>query len=448
MSECILILDDEASILEILGQYLAENGYECNATTSALEALEKLKNNSYALLLTDLKMPEMHGIDVVQRARQACPDLAVIVVTAMMDVNNAIEALRAGADDYLLKPFNLSEISLSVNKALERRRLVIENRTYQRELETRVRHATANLEQTNQELAKTRDYLESLLHSSVDAIVTINLEDHISFANEAAEMIVGCNTDDLVGLPLESLFVTGAEEVRYIHRILTEHGRLQNYETEILSCDSRQTPVNMSFSYVRDANGAVVSTLAICKDITQQKHLENELKEMSIKDNLTGLYNQRYFYDRLEREIERAKRQGHPLSLLLFDIDQFKSYNDCHGHLDGDNVLKSAGQVVLDCTREHVDIGFRYGGDEFTVILPEADEEQAYQIAERIRASFQANHFDQLTVSVGLMTYREGTSLRAFIRFADAMMYDAKREGGNRVFVFQPEPEVPAERGE
>jgi diguanylate cyclase (GGDEF)-like protein len=181
--------------------------------------------------------------------------------------------------------------------------------------------------------------------------------------------------------------------------------------------------------------------LAICKDITEQKRLESELKEMSIKDSLTNLYNQRYFYDRLEAEIERAKRQGHPLSLLLFDVDQFKTYNDCHGHLDGDKVLKAAGQVVVECTREHVDIGFRYGGDEFTVILPEASEEQALSIARRIRATFESRHFDNLTVSIGLMSYREGSSLRSFIRFTDAMMYDAKRSGGNRVYVYRPDAE-------
>ncbi len=448
MSERILILDDEASILEILGQYLEESGYECRATTSALKALELLSQGGFALLITDLRMPEMHGIDVVKRARECTADLAVIVVTAMMEVNSAIEALRAGADDYLLKPFNLGEISLSVDKALERRRLLMENRAHQRELETRVREATADLEKANEELGRTRDYLQSLLLSSVDAILTLDRGNCISFANEAAEQLVGCTPECIIGRPLEQLFVGRDEEVRHVHRILGEQGRLKNYETEILTCDGRQVPVNISLSYVKDAGGAVVSTLAICKDITQQKRLESELKEMSIKDNLTGLYNQRYFYDRLEREIERAKRQGHPLSLLLFDIDQFKTYNDCHGHLDGDAVLKSAGQVVLDCTREHVDIGFRYGGDEFTVILPEADEEQSYQIAERIRATFHAKHFDELTLSVGLMTYREGTSLRSFIRFADAMMYDAKREGGNRVFVFQPESSVSAEQSE
>jgi diguanylate cyclase (GGDEF)-like protein len=245
-----------------------------------------------------------------------------------------------------------------------------------------------------------------------------------------------------MGVPMARLYSGGHDEALYVQRLLRENAPLQNYETELNHKGGVVVPVNMSLSFVHGSDGKVASTVAICKDITRQKKLETDLKEMSIKDSVTGLYNQRCFYDRLAAEIERARRQKHPLSLLLFDIDQFKQYNDCHGHLAGDSVLQAAGQVVVESTREHVDLGFRYGGDEFTVILAEADEAQAYNIAERIRSGFEEHKFDRLTVSIGLMTYREGYSLRTFIQFADAMMYDAKRSGGNRIFVYRPEMAV------
>ncbi len=450
MSERILVLDDEISILEILGQYLEEEGITCTLTTSALEALELLEKGDFALLLTDLRMPEMHGIEVVQRAKAQDEDLAVIVVTALTEATNAIDAMRAGAYDYLLKPFNLGEISLAVEKALERRRLVIENRQHQEELEARIREATGDLESANRELLHTKEYMENLLHSSIDAIFTTNEAGEITFANDSALRLVGYEREEFQGMDWGKLFHGGSEEARYVQRMLQVEGRLQNYETELAHREDRQIPVNMSLSLVKAPDGTVLSTLSVCKDITEQKRLEHELKEMTIKDSLTDLYNQRYFYDRLEAEIERARRQGHPLSLLLFDVDQFKTYNDCHGHLEGDRVLKTVGQVVIECTREHVDLGFRYGGDEFTVVLPEADEEQALIIAERIRKTFEEKHFDQLTLSVGLMSYRKGSSLRSFIRFTDAMMYDAKRSGGNRVFVFDDKKQktVPDDSGE
>ncbi len=444
----ILILDDEDSIVELLGNYLTSKGYDCTLTTSPFDALEFLKQEKFALLLTDLRMPKMNGIEVVRQAKEIDPDIAVVVVTALMEINNAVQAMRVGADDYVLKPFNLSEIALSVSRAFEKRRLILENRAYQQELARRVEEATQNLERVNRELLATKQYLENLLNSTVDGIITIDPNRKINYANKGAHRMLGYKDSELIGIPAENLFAGGIDELAYIERVLNQGRALQNYESELLREDHTTIPVSMSVSHVTDADGNLASTLAICKDITEQKKLEQELKEMSIKDSLTDLYNQGYFYDRLQAEIERAKRQKHPLSLLLFDVDGFKSYNDAHGHLEGDRVLKTLARVVKESTRNSVDIAFRYGGDEFTVILPEADEEQAKIIAERIRKGFEAHHFDNLTLSIGLMSYREGYSLRSFIQFTDAIMYDAKRAGGNMVFVYNPDHTSPEQTKE
>ena len=439
MSERILILDDERSVLDILGQHLEAEGYDCDLQESPLKALEQIEQGSYALLLTDLKMPEMNGIDVVRRAAKTDEDLAIVVVTAMLDVTNAVQATRAGADDYVLKPFNLSEITLCVSRVLEKRELIIENRRHQEELESRVAEATKELAATNKELLSTKDYLQSLIDSTVDAIITIDSKERVEFANRGALRMLGRSEEEMIGLSVADLYTGGTEEAKYVRRVLREDKPLQNFESELKHSNGERIPVNMSISLVPGVDGKAGSILSICKDITEQKRLEHELKEMTIRDALTSLYNQRHFYDRLEAEIERARRQKHPLSLLVIDIDGFKGYNDSHGHLAGDKVLQTVGEIVPVCTREHVDIGFRYGGDEFTVILPECPEDQALVIAERIRATFEAKRFDLLTMSIGLMTYPEDQSLRTFMQFTDSMMYDAKRAGGNRVYVYDPE---------
>lgn len=441
-AERILVLDDEPSILEILGQHLSEGKYEVVLMSSPFEALALLEKERFALLITDLKMPDMHGIEVLERARRLDEDLAVIVVTALMDIQNAIDAMRAGAYDYLLKPFNLAEITFSVEKAIRGRQLVLENRRYQLGLEEQVRHATEGLARANRELNATKDYLENLLHSSIDAIITVDTTGTVTYANQGTVKMMGYPLDKFIGQPFDTFLAGGKDEGDYVRRLLLANPEIQNYETEIIRSDARHLPVNMSISEVKGGHDGWTNFLAICKDITTQKNVEAALKEESIKDGLTGLYNQRYFHDRLESEIERARRQGHPLSLLLFDVDQFKSYNDAHGHLEGDRVLRTIGQVVLECTREHVDIGFRYGGDEFTVILPEAREAQAMAIAERIRITFEQKHFDNLTLSVGLMTYKKGQTSRAFIHFVDKLMYSAKRSGGNKVYVQHGDSEI------
>ncbi len=439
MSERIFILDDERSVLEVLSQLLRAEGYDCHTTTSPSKALSWVKSGDFSLVITDVRMPDMDGIELVRQAKAIDQNIAIVVVTAILDVANAVEAIRAGADDYVLKPFNLGEITLAVSRALDKRKRVLGSLEYQKDLEERIRGATEDLEVVNHELHETKQYLENILHSTVDAIFTIDRQDRMEFVNHGAMRLLGLAEDEFIGRAAALILRGGAQELQTLRDQVSPDKPLQNYETELRRKDSQLVPVSVSLSVVKGARARGEALLAICRDITEQRRLEQTLRDLSIKDSLTGVYNQRYFYERLKTEIERARRQRHPLSLLFFDIDRFKGYNDTYGHLEGDKVLRAVGQVVLDCTREHVDTGFRYGGDEFTVILPEASREQAMRIAERIRTKFEAKQFDGLTLSIGLMAYQEGYSLPLFIQFTDAMMYGAKRAGGNVVYVYEPE---------
>jgi len=105
-----------------------------------------------------------------------------------------------------------------------------------------------------------------------------------------------------------------------------------------------------------------------------EKKIRDELATLSITDNLTGLFNQRHFHNKLKEEVNRANRQNHPLSLIILDLDKFKDYNDKYGHLEGDAILAKAGKIIRSNIRESVDTAFRYGGDEFAIILVEADK--------------------------------------------------------------------------
>ena len=433
MSERILILDDEASVLHVLETHLTDLGHECRSTTQPAEALDLLRKERFSLLISDLRMPEMSGLEVVDHAKQLDPDLAVVIVTALVEVNTAIDAMREGVDDYLLKPFNLSDIEKSTSRALEKRKFLLESRSYEEKLESRLDKATVDLERVNTELRTTKQYLEDLLDSTLDSIISTNRSGAIEFANHGAAAMLGYDTPEFTQMPVKLLFAGGEDEFRSILQQLEEDHSIQNYKTDLVRKDTSTVPVNITLSYSLDSNGEMASVLAICKDITEQKRLEQELKELSIKDNLTGLYNQRHFFDRLSSEIERAQRQHHALSMLLFDVDKFKEYNDSRGHLAGDQVLSTVGKIISDGTRDFVDTGCRYGGDEFTVILPEADEAQAHRIADRMRRNFENHSFDDLTLSIGLTTMEKGMSIDDFIQETDRRMYEAKRNGGNRV---------------
>ncbi|MBN1551857.1 sensor domain-containing diguanylate cyclase [bacterium] len=175
-------------------------------------------------------------------------------------------------------------------------------------------------------------------------------------------------------------------------------------------------------------------------NVIEQTLLFKKTKELSITDELTGIYNRRYFRQRLEREVTRSKRYKRPLTAVMIDIDHFKKYNDINGHLLGDEVLKRVAQLLENNIRK-ADILARYGGEEFILLLPEIDKEHAYQVAEKLRKTIEKSDFPKqeklpykkLTISLGFSTLLEDTyNAHELLEFADIALYEAKKRGRNR----------------
>jgi two-component system cell cycle response regulator len=169
------------------------------------------------------------------------------------------------------------------------------------------------------------------------------------------------------------------------------------------------------------------------RTLKEKEKLEEEIRRLSITDDLTGLYNYRHFFKTLESELARLHRQKTFLSLMMLDLDNFKRYNDLYGHFEGDRVLKKIGEIVNLSIRSNVDSGYRYGGDEFAALLIGASLDQASIIAERIRSSFEEAGFQSVTVSIGLAEFQGHSNLEGFVKSADFALYLAKHSGGNQV---------------
>ncbi len=176
--------------------------------------------------------------------------------------------------------------------------------------------------------------------------------------------------------------------------------------------------------------------------IVRERGLRAMLRRLSTRDPLTDLYNRRFFEQRLEEEAERAHRQNYSLFLLMVDLDNFKEVNDNFGHAEGDRILKALAEVLRSSTRHSVDTSFRYGGDEFVVIVPQASEGQAEQIAERIRRNYLAlDNVGETTLSIGVARFQRTSEklrddLNRLMHQADDAMYAAKKTGGNKVVIY------------
>ena len=289
----LLIVDDDPLILELLGIFLTSFGYEFEAAGNGHEALQKIDANEFAIVITDMIMPKMDGMQLLQRIKEKHANIGVIVVTGHTGTFSYTDVIKAGASDFISKPFNSDELEAKINRIFREQKII------------------------------------------------------------------------------------------------------------------------------------------------------RELEYLSTRDPLTDLYNRRSFDEKIKEEAYRADRQGYPLFLALLDVDLFKDYNDTYGHQDGDDLLRCVGSLLRQNLRENVDSAFRFGGDEFAVILPQTELNEAQRAATRLHDNF-VQHCPcrgTTSFSIGLARFirrpdqpREN-DLKDLISRADKALYRAKAAGRDRIVI-------------
>ena len=269
-------------------------------------------------------------------------------------------------------------------------------------------------------VSRAEESYRKLFDAVNDAIFSLNREGYITAFNRMFLKMTGYTEKEIRSFHFSKILhpEDAPAMINDHQKVIRGEYAPERYTFRLINKEERVIYVEGNFRRLEEKN-EVVGILGVLRDVTEKIKLEKELLELSITDGLTGLHNQRHFFKELDKEMERAVRQRTPLSLLLFDLDDFKVYNDLNGHLEGDKVLKSVAQPLLRAIRR-MDSAYRYGGDEFTVILPGAPKKEAAQVAERIRKSFKTMpYLQEINLSIGLAEFDPQYDLTAFIQHAD-----------------------------
>jgi two-component system, cell cycle response regulator len=458
--ERILIVEDDSFFREVFTDLLKDDGYVVEVAASGEEALELISKREYQLVVTDLVMRDVSGLDILSAVKRLDPAVDVIMVTGHANVETAIYALKNGATDYLVKPINHDEFRHIVAQCMDQRRLLDENQELK---------GLLHLFQVSQTIANCLelDRIYQLLMDALSKEVGVgrglgyfsdggHLVLHEVKGIDAGEasllgqaVISECDLIDDGGnlatlrdfLPEGLDYGAGVREAMCLY---IRHKTVLQGVIILLNDPDKQIPrpVNRkNLTFLLDQASLALDNAA----------RYNFAKDLLYIDELTGLYNYRYLDVVLERELKRCERYGSNLSVLFLDIDLFKMVNDNFGHLIGSRVLREVGTLLRKGVRD-VDAVIRYGGDEYTIVLVETGLEGATVVAERIRRTVEAHTFGRadglaikLTVSLGYSCSPDDANTKAeLLEMADQAMYRGKAGGKNMAFHALPASGPPA----
>jgi diguanylate cyclase (GGDEF)-like protein len=447
----VIVVDDDRLIREIVQDALAERTrVEC--CDSGESALEALRREPADLVISDLTMPGLSGVGLLDEVRRSHPGTEFIMLTGDATVESAVEALRMGAADYLTKPIQIEELTLVVERILSRLRLLADNINLKRSL--RVVESCRNLMRSLdpgevyvialdlmlQNLSRQRGIV--LFHRS-----SIPNSDGVAFRG-FPEQDARALRDTLVGE--KQIDIDAIDSFQ----IITEgpfHDTLRGIGIEsqtVLAVPVRGGEKEAGLLWIfEDGRSFSPEEIELAKIVSGHTDLAlanaeqyNAAKERAFTDDVTNIFNARYLLQAADREITRAERYGQLLTVLFLDLDRFKLVNDKHGHLVGSQALRRLSEVLPGCIRQ-VDTLARYGGDEFTILLVDTPHAVGVEIAERIRCTVEKTIFEagpenpfRLSISIGVATYPDhGDSRESMLDAADKAMYRAKSLGRNCV---------------
>lgn len=427
----VLVVDDDRTMLRVITRILEQMGHRCTAVESAEDAMRSLAERRVDLVITDVNMAGLSGLELVELARRADPDVAVVVVSGVDDVGTAESALAGGAFGYIVKPFEMVELQIAVSNALRRRDLERAVRQHLEELEDEVDRRTAELRRTSEELELRVRRFASLAQSSPAGILYAKRDGTLEYCNST--------TVSLLGRPIAELAATRwLDEISASARGLLEEAIQQalagvpdvSCEYNLERTDGSVVWLHSRVAPVLDDEHRSTGLLVLFEDISTRKQLEHQLRQQASHDHLTALPNRRAFRSRLEALIPTID-EARPLAVFLIDVDQFKLINDTYGHEAGDQLIITVAERLSHWLPPGATVA-RLGGDEFIVAVTAHDRHALTAMAEDLRS-----HLRQpvrvlgvelsMSTSIGVaIAVDPQTTASGMLRAADIAMHEAK----------------------
>lgn len=425
----ILIADDDEQIREVLHELLSEE-YHCTEVSSGEEALEAVGRANYDLVLSDIMMGGITGLEMLPQVLKVAPDTVVIMISGEQNIESAIEALRSGAFDYITKPFDLQHVEAAVKRAREHQELRRAKRYYENFLEEMVKQRTADLDKANQTL-------RVLIEASPLAIFVIDEKSNVVMWNPAAERTFGWSESEVLNRPLPIIPEEGRGTFEKGLAEIIRGKATTNYEAQRLKKDGSLVDVNIWTTRLLDADSRVSGVMAIVADITERKQAQEKIHYLAYHDTLTGLPNRVSFEERLTEALTRGESSQQPLAVMFLSLDRFKKFNDTLGHIVGDQLLRSVANR-LSATMREGDALARFASDEFAFLLTrvrDANEaaEAAQQFQQILDTPFEVDGQElYVTASIGIGLYpHDAADAQDLLKDAGAALYRAKQQGGN-----------------
>ena len=427
----ILYVEDENDVRDFTSKilnpllkkvFMAQDGEE------GLKIFQENKNE-IDLIVSDINMPKMDGLSMCDAIKKMNSEIPIVITSAHNDTGFLKRAIDIGVNTYAMKPIDLYQLIESIIKAMEpiilKRQLIELNSSLKSKIEQEVNKIKSILDaQDNIIIVTNKEEITNVNKKFLDFFDINDFDDFISTKKNIFDFF----EEEFGFISKEQIdkqdswieYIQGLQEIDRIVKIKTILGEEKIFTIHV--------------DYYEQQHDYYVFSLT---DITKFKEKSNILEYQASHDKLTGLFNRNKFDEIFSKEIKRTKRYKNELSVIIFDIDNFKMVNDTYGHQIGDEVLKDISKIALDNVREQ-DITTRWGGEEFFILLPQTNLSGAIIVANKIRTSTENHIFTEksikITVSFGVAEFCiESDDEKTIISKVDKLLYEAKRTGKNKV---------------